>query len=112
LLKFRTKRPLARLTNMRLINVEIEGAVLVSVKFRADLLIRADDDASIEKAIRSWANGRHYSKADVEDASLMEVLEVGGKPVEEFDLGEAVSAALESGLGGIKIKDYMVTDSR
>lgn len=97
---------------MRIVNVEVEGSVLISVRFKADLLIRADDNASIEKAIRSWANGKYYPKADVEDASLMEVMEIGGEPVEDFNLGEAVTAALESGLGGIGIKDYSVTDSR
>ena len=93
-------------------NVEIEGSVLISVRFKAELLIRADQDASIEKAIRTWANGKGYPKADVEDTTLAEILEVGGEPVEGFDLKSAVAAALESGLGGIKIEDYSVTNSR
>jgi hypothetical protein len=97
---------------MRKVNVEVEGSLLISVKFKADLLIRADQDASIEKAIRTWANGKHYPKADVEDTNLAEVLEVGGKPVEDFDLSSAVAVALQSGMGGIKIDDYSVTDSR
>jgi hypothetical protein len=97
---------------MRKVNIELEGTVSISVKFRADLLIRADDDASIEKAIRFWANGKKYPKADVEDISLLDVLEIGGEPVEDFNLGQALSAALVNGLGGIEVKDYLVTDSR
>ena len=97
---------------MRKVNIELEGTVLIPVKFRADLLIRADDDASIEKAIRFWANGKQYPKADVEDTSLLDVLEIGGEPVEDFNLGQALSVALVSGLGGIEVKDYLVTDSR
>lgn len=97
---------------MRIVHVEIEGSVLISVRFKADLVIRADDDASIEKAIRTWANGKYYPKADVEDASLTEVMEIAGEPIEDFDLGMAVSNALESGLGGIGVNDYLVTDSR
>lgn len=97
---------------MRKVNVEVEGSVLISVSFKGELLIRADHDASIEKAIRTWANGKQYPKADVEDATLAEVLEVGSEPVADFDLNSVVAAALESGLGGIKIDDYSVTDSR
>lgn len=97
---------------MQIINVEVEGSVLISVKFRADLTIRADDNASVEKAIRTWADGKHYAKADVRDALLMDVMAVGGGPVENFQLGEAVSTALASGLGGIGITNYLVTDSR
>lgn len=97
---------------MRKVNVEVEGSVLISVRFKAELLIQADQDASIEKAIRTWGNGKHYPKADVEDATLAEVLEIGGEPVADFDLNSAVAAALESGLGGIKIDDYSATDSR
>lgn len=88
---------------MRKVNVEVEGSVLISVRFKAELLIRADQDASIDKAIRTWANGKNYPKADIEDATLAEVLEVGG---DDFDLNSAVAAALESGLGGIKIEDF------
>lgn len=97
---------------MRTINVEVEGSVLISVRFKAELLIRADQDASIEKAIRTWANGKNYPKADIEDATLAEVLEVGGDPIHDFDLDSAVAAVLQSGLGGIKVDDYSVTDSR
>lgn len=97
---------------MRTFKVEAKGSVLISVKFTAELLVRVDDDASIEKAIRTWANGKHYPEADIEDATLAEVLEVVGQPVEGFGLDSAVTAALESGLGGIKIDNFSVTDSR
>lgn len=87
-------------------------SIITSNKFKAELVIRADDNASVERAVRSWANGKHYPKADIEDTSLLEVMQVAGEPVEHFDLAQAVSGALENGLGGIEVKDFAVTDSR
>ncbi len=43
----------------------------VNVKVTLDLLIRADDDASIEDILEAWVNGEKNEMGEVEDMTLL-----------------------------------------
>lgn len=77
----------------RKVYIDFAATVLVPVKIKGEMTLRADDNASIDKAVKLWAKGQRYGKADVEDVRLHEVLEVNG-----FDADEYPSSALEDGI--------------
>lgn len=100
---------------MRKVYVEAEVEVPVTVKVKVGLIVRADDDANVDKAVQQWAKGKTYGKADVE-RNECEIL-----AVEDIDHGddyttaedwlvEAVEAKLDG--GACKLVNSEVTDSR
>lgn len=96
---------------MRKLNIEVEAIVLLPVKVKLDLLVRADDDAKIATIIRQFAQGkRRLSKADVEDVSVEAVAFD-----DDLDADEPLEAHVSALLDGerkLKVLSSGVTDSR
>ena len=72
------------------IYVTAEVEVKVVVKARVTLLVNADDDASVEKAVRDHFRGKTYLKADVTEdprGNSLEILEIDDNvpPPDEYD---------------------------
>lgn len=79
---------------MRKVYIEGEATVNVPVKVKFSMTVRADDDASIDKAVKLASQVKKYAKADVEDLDVDEILEVGGYDGTD-ELDTAVQEALE-----------------
>lgn len=100
---------------MRKVYVEAEVEVTVTVRVKASLIVRADEGADVHKAVESWAKGKRYSKADVEQ-NESEIVAVDG--IDHSDdyttaddwLTEAVEAKLDG--GGCKLVNAEITDSK
>jgi len=100
---------------MRKVYLDAEVEVPVTVKVKARLILRADDDANVDRAVRQWAKGKNYPKAEVE-VNEQEILAVDG--IDRWDdytavgdwLEEAVEKRLEA--GKVKLLDAVVTDSK
>lgn len=96
---------------MRKLNIEVEGIVMLPVKVRLGLLVRADDDANLEVVIKQFAKGNlRTTKADVEDVQI-EAVEFQDDVDADEPLAAHVSALLEGG-GKITVVESRVTDSR
>lgn len=57
------------------VDAEVEVPVIAKVKVR--LIVRADDDADVDRAVELWAKGKFYGKADVE-RNESEIIAVDG----------------------------------
>lgn len=80
----------------RKVYIEGEATVNVPVKVKFSMTIRADEDASIAKALKLASQAKTYAKADIEDLSVDEILELNGYDgVDELDT--AVDDALQYG---------------
>ena len=95
---------------MRKVNIDIVATVMVPVKVKASLLVRADEGINMERALNLFAKGQptynaRAGGADLEDIELVEITNV--KSTDELD--ERVTEALEQGFTVINSK---VTDSR
>ena len=56
---------------MKKINLEVEAVVYLPVKVKLDMLIRADEDADIDLALRQIAKGRaNHRKWNLEDVQV------------------------------------------
>ncbi len=73
----------------RKIYVKVRVKTLVPVVTEVDLIVRADSDANIEWAIKSYLKGKPYGKADVEDVGGHEVVEINGTEPPADDYSEA-----------------------
>lgn len=98
----------------RKVNVSITGFVHLPVKVKLDVLIHADDDASIDRAVKLFAKGEwNGKKYDVEDVSV-ESAEFYGLLDADESLVDQVSEHLEGGGKNVEITilNSEVTDSR
>jgi hypothetical protein len=102
---------------MRKVDLEVLATVLVPVKVLLDVTVRADDDANIEQAVFRHAQGRKYSKADIEDISVSKIVNIGTEPVNEstshdvdFALSEVLNQVVEC--GKFRVVDISVLDAR
>ena len=75
---------------MRKVYIEGEATVNVPVKVKFSMTVRADEDASIAKALKLASQIKQYAKADVEDLNVDEVLEIGG-----YDGTDELDAAIQ-----------------
>lgn len=100
---------------MRKVYIDADVEVPVTVKVKARLILRADEDADVDRAVRQWAKGKKYAKADVE-LNDQEILAVDG--IDHGDdytatgdwLEEAVEKRLEA--GKVKLLVAVATDSK
>jgi len=84
--------------------VDFEATVLVPIRIKGEMTLRADDNASIEKAVEGWVSGERYSKAEVEDVSFREIIRVADNDLNDGvaeAVQQAVTDALEYGHGRV-----------
>ena len=93
----------------RLVNATAEVEILMPVRVKVNLLIRADEDAKIGTVIKKWSKRKTISDADIEDEIIQNISSVDGNDIEN----EIVENIIANG-GNLKMKliDYDVTDSR
>lgn len=91
--------------------VYIEGDALVSVpvKVRFSMLLNADEDCNIEKAVQAFVRGRDYGKADCEELALVHISEVNEGPA-NVELTDVVDEMIR--VGQMKVQDWRVEDSK
>ena len=100
---------------MRKVYIDAEVEVAVTVKVKARLIVRADEDADVDRAVRQWGKGKEYPKADVE-LNGQEIVAVDG--IDHWDdytaLGDWLEEAVENRLeaGKVKLLDAEGTDSK
>lgn len=95
---------------MRKVYIEGEATVMVPVRVKFSMLVRADHDASIDKAVKLASKGERYAKADVEQLDVDGIIDINGYgDGDELDAG--VQDALESGRP-FTIHSSKVIDSR
>lgn len=104
----------------RKVYVKARVKTLVPVVSGIALIVRADEDASIEKAVKAHLRGRRYDKADVEqDPSAVEaeIIEINNAEPNSDDYDEpsdrlpyAVSELIEAGMA--TLLSVEVTDSK
>lgn len=85
---------------MRKVYIEGEATVMVPVRVKFSMMIRADADASIDKAVKLASKGERYAKADVEMLDVDSIIDINGYGDEENaadELDAAVQDALENG---------------
>jgi hypothetical protein len=96
---------------MRKINIEIEALVLLPVRVKLGLLVRADDDANLESIVNQFTQGnRRMSKADIEDVEI-EAAVFQDDLDDDEPLETHVAEVLDGG-GKITVVSSRVTDSR
>lgn len=100
---------------MRKVYIEAEVEVPVTVRVKANLIVRADDGADVDKAVELWAKGKSYNKADVErhESEIVAVDNIDHADdytTSEDWLTEAVEKKLDG--GGCKVVRSEVTDSK
>lgn len=96
---------------MRKVNVAIEAVVLLPVRVKLDVLIRADDDAKIASVVRQFGLGKHsQNKAGIEDVSVVSA-EFDGLLAKDGTLEAQVGEYLDGGKK-ITVLQANVTDSR
>jgi len=96
---------------MRKLNIEVEAVVLLPVKVKLGLLVRADDDANLDRIVKQFAKGNlRTSKTDVDDVRI-EAAEFDDDLDADEPLAAHVEALLEGG-GRITVTASRVTDSR
>lgn len=86
----------------RKVNFEVEVEVLVPVKVKLDLLMRADEGAPLDHYLGRWAKSGEtsFAKADIEDVKVEDIY----PPWEENDL-------IYAGKGLVLQRTHLVTDS-
>jgi hypothetical protein len=103
----------------RKVYVKARVKTLVPVVCEIGLVVRADEDAHIEKAIKSYLRGRQYDKADVEGdpGEGLEVTEINNvePPADDYTepsdhLPYAVEELIEAGKA--TLLSLEVTDSK
>jgi hypothetical protein len=103
----------------RKVYVKARVRTLVPVVSEIALIVRADDDASIEKAVKAHLRGRRYDKADVENdpGESLEVIEINNTepPADDYTepsehLPYAVGELIEAGKA--TLLSVEVTDSK
>jgi hypothetical protein len=67
---------------MRKVYIEAEGTVLLPVKVRMSIILRADEDADIDKELAKVAKGKRSHKSDVEMCDINEIVVIGTTDVE------------------------------
>lgn len=95
---------------MRKVTLEVEA--IIPVKVLLEVTVRADDDANIEQALKRYADGRKYPKADVEDVDFVHVIQIGTEKVDkdsEDSLSDVFSEAVQ--YGGFGVGKMKVIDS-
>ncbi len=96
---------------MRKLNIEVEAVVMLPVNVKLGLLVRADDDAGVDRIVKQFAKGNlRTSKADVEDVEI-EAAEVEDGLDADEPLAAHVGKLLEDG-GRITVTASRVTDRR
>ena len=96
---------------MRKLNIEVEAVVMLPVKVKFGLLVRADDDANLDRIVKQFAKGNlRTGKADVEDVEIEAAKVEDGLDADE-PLAAHVSNLLEGG-GKMTVVASRVTDSR
>jgi hypothetical protein len=104
---------------MRKVYVKVRVKTLVPVVSDIRLIVRADDDANIEKAIKCHLRGRRYDKADVEEGpgENLEVIEINNAepPADDYTepsehLPYAVQELIEAGKA--TLLSLEITDSK
>jgi hypothetical protein len=73
---------------------------MVPVRVKFSMILRADNDASIAKAVKLASQGKRYAKADVEQLDVEEIIDLNGYGDEAYpadELDAAVQDALEGG---------------
>ncbi len=104
---------------MRTVYAKVEATILIPVRVRLDIAVDANYNASIAKAVQSWATGKRYDKANVDSLDLDHVYEVGSMDAtNQHDVGSTFEDALseEIEMGGtektpVKIHKITVTAS-
>lgn len=72
----------------RKVYIEGEATILVPVKVKFSCTVRADEDANIDKALKAASQQKRYSKADVEDLDVDEIIDVNGyEDPDDFEAG-------------------------
>lgn len=102
---------------MKKINVEAEVVILMPIKVKVEMLIRADEDVNVNTAIKRYLNGRGYTKADVESADVTHIIDIGGDSIHpDEDVDDVLSQALNKHISeqgeGMTLRSFRVTDSR
>ena len=97
----------------RKVYLEGEATVMLPVRVKFSMMLRADNDASINKAVKLASQGKRYAKADVEQLDVDEIIDLNGygdeeNPADELDA--AVQDALEHGT--FTVHKTEVIDSR
>lgn len=97
----------------RKVYLDIEATVMVPVRVKFSMIVRADADASIEKCIKLHSNGgKPYAKADVEDVQVDEIVDVNG--YESNESSDELEAGVQESLeyGTYKVHKIDVVDSK
>lgn len=95
---------------------------LVPVKVRGSVIVRADEDADIDRAFKCWTRAKEYRKADIEEdpGKNFKILRIGNEDATvlpgDYESNEellevAASEAFHAGKG-ITIHDATVIDSK
>ena len=94
---------------MRKVYIEGEATVMVPVRVKFSMTVRADADASIAKALKLASRVKTYAKADVEDIAVDEVLGIGN-----YDGTEELDAAIQEAFefSPFTIHNSQVIDSK
>ena len=51
---------------MRKVYIEAEATILLPVRVKMSIILRADEDADVDKELAKAANGKRSSKSDIE----------------------------------------------
>lgn len=103
----------------RKVYVKARVRMLVPVVSEFGLIVRADDDASIERAVKAHLRGRRYDKADVEEdpGENLDIIEINNAepPADDYTepsdhLPYAVQELIEAGKA--TLLSVEVTDSK
>lgn len=84
----------------RKVYIEAEVRVLVPVTVKVKFLVRADEDANVERAITQFLKGKEYKKADVEfsDVKVLQIATEDAKDVPADNLGDVLNEAINENL--------------
>ena len=107
---------------MRKVYIEIEATVLVPVRVKGSIIVRADEDADIDKAVERWTKGKPYGKADIEEdpGEKFQILRIGDQdsapPPDDYETNDdllhtAAGEALHQGKG-VTLHESHVIDSK
>jgi hypothetical protein len=103
----------------RMVYVKARVRTLVPVVCEIALIVRADDDASIEKAVKAHLRGKRYGRADVEQdpGEGLEIMEINNAepPADDYTepsehLPNAVQELIDAGKS--RLVSLEVTDSK
>jgi hypothetical protein len=108
----------------RKVYLEAEGTLLVPVKAKFSLIVRADEGAAIDRNLERWAKGEKIaSTLDIGEISDVKVVAVGDNALgnedsDAYDAEEALNMAVEAILeapvkiNSLKLANVEVIDSR